>query len=315
MGDQPMQDEMTQNRQALDARGDASTRDLSGDRQQMQGVADQYAAMAAGEGPSLAQEQLKSSTDRNVAATIAAMGSSRGGNLNASQTQAAASGAAMQQQAGQQMAQLRAQEQQQAMAGQANIAGQMAQMSQSREANMLGMGQQGMQFQQGQSQEFQMEDARLREQRKKDRGDRWSQSIGQVAGVAGTVAGAVASDIRAKKGIRKLKRGGLAEALAELGDVDLEIEDATGSGVASVLAELEPFTYDYNAKGRKAGGRPGRKAGIMAQDLAKTEIGKGMVFPDENGTLVIHGPSAISLALAAGSDHERRLRKIEARRG
>lgn len=315
-----MVDEQTANREALDARGAQSTQALSQDRQQLQGVADQYAAMAAGEGTSLAQEQLAASTDANVAATIAAMGSARGGNLNAAQTQAAASGAGLQQQGVQQMAQMRAMEQQNAMAAQAGIAGQLAGMSQGREASMLGMGQQGLQQQQMQTQEFQMKDAELREQRKKDRGERWMQGVGQVAGIAGTVAGAVASDIRAKKNIRKVGKGGLAETLATMGPMEHEEHDREehGPSIAILLSEagetmgdLDPFEYDYNERGRRAGGKRGRKAGIMAQDLAATELGEGMVYPNEDGTLTIDGPSAVSFVLAAGADHERRLRGLE----
>lgn len=313
LGTSPMQPELTENRTQFDQLGQQSTGQYLQDRSQLQGMADQYGALAAGEGPSLAQDQLKAATDANIAATIAAQGSARGGNLNATQANAAAAGAGMQQQAAQQAAMLRSQEQLQAMNAQAGLAGQLAGMSVGREQAMLGAGQQGLQFQQGQAQDFQMQNAMLREQRRKERGDRWTEGIGMGLETAGTIVGAAASDVRAKKRIKKLGKGGLAEALAAFEPEEEEQPSLVVilSKASETMGDLEPYEYDYNEKGRRSGGKPGRKAGVMAQDLAKTELGKGLVHPDEHGTLTIDGGGALTMLLAAGADHERRLRELE----
>lgn len=92
-------------------------------RNQQMALANQLAAQAQGQGPSLAQAQLRQATDRNIAQQAALIGSQRGLNPNQAARQAAIQGAAANQQAAGQSAQLRLQEQQAAQQALAGIAG------------------------------------------------------------------------------------------------------------------------------------------------------------------------------------------------
>lgn len=161
-------------------------------RGQQQAAYDQYAGLASGQGPSLAQAQLQQATDRGIAATQAAMAQGRGGNLAAMASQAVNAGAAQQMAANQQAAMLRAQEQQAALAGMAGLAGQMRSQDQS-----LGLAyEQGLQNALGQQysgdmqyglaqQQMEME---RRRQNKQLASDITGAALGAIGGAAGALA-------------------------------------------------------------------------------------------------------------------------------
>jgi hypothetical protein len=139
-------------------------------RQQQMSYLDALRATAAGQGPSVAQNQLQAATDQSLAAQSALAASSRGGNPMLAQRAAMHNQAQIQQQAGNQSAQLRAQEMQQTqgMLGTAlggvrgqdqSIAGSQAQLDAQHQAQINQMVQQyvgmGMNAQQAQFQAMQ----------------------------------------------------------------------------------------------------------------------------------------------------------------
>jgi len=163
---------------------------FAGAQTAQRGALGMYRDMAEGNGPSVAQEQLRSQGEANAAQQMQLMGSARGGNLQSAMRQGAVAGTAAQAATNQQMGQLRAQEQQAAMAGYAGLGSTMAGQS---------LQQQGLfEGQLGQAHTAQM-DAEMRqrmldEQRRqfnKQQALRWTQfgtgAAGQViGGILGT---------------------------------------------------------------------------------------------------------------------------------
>lgn len=274
------------------------------DRQNMMGLYGQYGDLASGQGPSLATEMHNAATQRNIAATIAAMGSARGGNLAANQTAAATAGAGMGQAAAMDLSQIRAQEQLAAMDAQAALGAQMAGLSSQRELGLLGLHQTGLQGLAGMTQDQQLARAQLIEQMRQRRQQGILGGLQLGAQVGGDVLGGVLSDERMKTDIEPAPRGSLAERLAEFA----ESPESGRSGASEILGKVKPFEFAYTDEGRERGGVDGRIPGVMAQDL---RAAGGPVDEDEDGTLRIPGAKGLSLALAAGADHERRLRALE----
>lgn len=117
------QQERLQQQQAFTQALMAQTPGAIGAQQQ---TLQQLQAQAAGQGPSVAREQLAETTKQNVARTGAMLGSQRGAsaNIGLMGRQAAMAGAGLQQQAAGQAATLRAQEQALAQQNIGNLAGQ-----------------------------------------------------------------------------------------------------------------------------------------------------------------------------------------------
>lgn len=302
-GSSPLQDAQTMNRGALDARAGLESQRYAQDRQGLAGVLGGYSDLANGTGPNPALAMLKQATDRNIAATIAAAGAARGGNLNAAGANAVGAGVAMGQQAGQDAAVMQAQQQLQGLQGQAGIAGQLAGLSSGREMDLLGMGQGALQNQAQMAQMWELERARLAQQAQQARSQSILQGLQLGAQVGGDVLGGVLSDEREKTAVEPVKPGGLAALLAKFDD---------GGQAAGELGAVEPFEFEYTESGRSKGGIAGRLAGVMAQDLEKAgPKSKGVVEEDEDGTKRLNVARGLSLALAGEADHERRLRALE----
>lgn len=85
-----------------------------------------YRDAAMGNGPSVAEQQMKAGADQAVANQMAMQAQGRGGNLGANMRAAGQAGVGMQMQNNQQAAQLRAAEQQAAMQGFAGLGSTMA---------------------------------------------------------------------------------------------------------------------------------------------------------------------------------------------
>jgi hypothetical protein len=105
----------------------------------------------------------------------------------------------------------------------------------------------------------------------------------------------------------KGSKGGLFGRLAIFSDERSKM-NARGGGLAAAQAvgELEPKTYEY----RPGYGEPGQRVGVMAQALERTPAGQAIVQETPLGKTVDVGGMS-SLALAASSDQEHRLRDIE----
>jgi hypothetical protein len=253
---------------------------------QQQSAYDMYAAQARGEGPSLAQEQLKQATSQNVANQQAMMAQGRGGNIAGMSRAAAAAGAGAQAAGNQQAAQLRAQEQLAAMGGMADMANTQAQMNMQQQLAYEQMLQQSQMAQMDASQQqnqFQLQRDFAQQQANRDFGlgiaDRF---IGGGMGAAQTAA--MFSDERVKTNAQP---GGL------------QASQAVGS--------LTPTTYQYKSPEY---GPAGTRIGVMAQDLERSPAGAQLVQNTPAGkTVDVAG--GMSLALAASADQEKRLRMLE----
>lgn len=300
-GSAPMQPQMGQASAGLDARAGLESRRYAGDYGGLGDALAGFNALAAGQGPSLAQEQLKQAQQRNIAATIAAMGSSRSGNLAANQMAAGAAGMAGGQQAGMDAALLRSQEQLGAMQGAAGIAGQLAGLSSQRELAMLGMGQDALMGQAGLAQQWELERARMANEARANRNQAILGGLQLGAQVGGDVLGGVLSDERMKTEVVELEPGSLGERLAAFAD------DGSAAKEAGSWRTTE---FAYTEEGKARGGLAGRLVGVMAQDLEQGERGREAVS-ERAGVKRIDGARGLSLALAGLADHERRMAAIE----
>jgi hypothetical protein len=93
-----------------------------------------------------------------------------------------------------------------------------------------------------------------------------------------------------------------------------DIRDADGD-VEALLDGLKAYGYKYKeggaAKHMGADRTKGEQVGIMAQDLARTEAGKGAVYEAEDGKLGIDVPKLSGMLAAAASNLHKRVRKLE----
>jgi len=104
---------------------------------------------------------------------------------------------------------------------------------------------------------------------------------------AGASAAAIVSDRRAKENVE----GG-------------------GGALDAMLDKLQPAMFDY--KPGVPGGDDQRHGGIMAQDLAESEAGRGAVTTNpQTGMLGVDSSQAAPLALAAAASLHDRLKKLE----
>jgi hypothetical protein len=236
-GDPAMENQLDAQRRAMGDAGGIAGNQYQDDRVGMGTALAGLQGLADGTGPSLAQEQLAGQSEKNVAATMAAMGSARGGNLNAAQMNAATAGVGMAQETNQAMAELRAREQIDALNASGSLASTMAGMSNSRELDFAGMGQQALLEQYGMANQREMSRAGMVADRLDARnrnGMSWANfglnAAGQALGV-----GATFSDKRVKHNIKA--NPSIARALAALGEDDGELELCCGGGEGPTLVD------------------------------------------------------------------------------
>lgn len=113
----------------------------------------------------------------------------------------------------------------------------------------------------------------------------WGQILGGVIGAGGAVGAAALSDERAK--------------------TDISANDATGE----FLAALTDNKYKYKDPSMK-GAAEGEQFGPMAQDLAKTKMGRTAIV-DMGGYMGVDPSRAVLLALSGLSNIHGRLEKLE----
>jgi hypothetical protein len=280
-----------------------------------------FDALAAGEGPSLAQAQLEAQSGKNIAAQMALAGQARGGNLNAVTQGAQATGAGMMLQTNQQLAEQRMAEQLAAMNASAGMAGQMAGMSSDRQLGMMGMGQQALGQQVSNDMAWKL--AMLDDRRRQQEGNRAfglnAAGLGlEVAGAAIPGGGAF-SDRDLKTKVKRAKSPIAMLLLASPEDCEDEDEPMGEPSTARKLAarkalgKVEPYEYEYNAEGKARGMPGGKVVGVMAQDLERSEAGREVV-EEKDGRKWLDGRKALSLVLAGAADHEQRLAELEGKR-
>lgn len=250
-----------------------------------------YEQAALGQGPSVAELQMRQGGDQAIANAAAIAAQGRSGNLGSMQRQAGQAGAALGIQTNQAAAQLRAGEQQAALAGYAGLGTQMQQAGAQEQLTYAGFGNQqqlaaqqlGTQYDLGRR-----ELAMQQQQNNRQFGMGLGQLIAGGAAGAGQTAAMFMSDERLKTGIAP-GGGEASEALAALG------------GGAT-------FNYVPGA------GPPGRRIGPMAQDMERTPAGASAVIDTPAGK-AIDRDQALGLALAGASEQELRLRRIESALG
>lgn len=299
-----------------------------------------YRDMAQGNGPSVAEAQLKRGQDQGIANAMALQAQGRGGNLGAQARMAGQAGAGMQIDTNQQAAALRAQEQQAAMAGLANQANTMygqdmqAKLAyeQMLQANQMGMLQGEIDWRLG-SGGLDLQAAGQGHQKTMD----WlNWGSGLVGGLMGGAS--MMSDERVKNNVGEYgdeQRAGLAAMAGGGGQAPVQtrggpdpeavmlaeqaISQSSGdkgmattqAAVADALANIDSYTYTYNP----GEGPAGPRMGPMAQDLAAQPATAHVVSEDPRGMLQVDTGGLASLATAASADQERRLQAIESQIG
>lgn len=237
------------------------------------GLVSKLTAQMNGQGPSLAQAQLQQGTDQNIAQQMAMAASARGGSLGMAQRQAAMNAAGVQQQMAGQSGILRLQEQQQAQQQLAQLIGQRDQTRQ----GLIG----------------------LANQRDATNVTAQANSKNFVEGAAPIIAG--------------LGQAAAAGAMASDERVKTDVKPA-GKKIESFLDALGAHEYEYKGEAKKSAlGGEGKHVSPMAQELEKTELGKGMVEDTAGGKVVDYG-KGFGVMLATMKEMHERLKKIEGKK-
>lgn len=106
-------------------------------------------------------------------------------------------------------------------------------------------------------------------------------------------------------------RQGYAEGLGGvLGDQVVDLLNR--SRVRDVLRSVAPTEFNYRDPDQP-GARDGRRLGVMAQDLERTELGRQMTQRGPDGNLRIDPAAATGALLAAASDLQQRMDRLESR--
>lgn len=262
------------------------------------GVANTLGEQAAGKGPSLAEAQLRSASNRSLAQQLAAAAAARGGSPAAMQRQLMRQQGQTGRELGETAAVARMQEAQQARQQQLQalnqagglISGDLGRADQSAMQNI------GGQFQYGTAQKTQ--DLAIKQfnvgqtQRRDDEKAAEQARIGQGAMQMGAsvMGAAAASDekLKTKKQDAKKQAKELLDKLS-----------------------AKKFQYKEGVQGEETGKDT---FGIMAQDLEKSEIGKTLVVETPQGKAV-DTRKGFGAVLAAQAELNKRLKKLERKNG
>lgn len=243
----------------------------------------QMGQAALGKGPSIAEEQMKQAQERSLAQQVAAAQSGgRGGTLGASQRQLAQNLS----RSGQQIAQASAQERIAERDRFLNASG----AERDSQADLI-------------RQQLELDTAAKRTLQDFERarsGAATQQSAllsqakqAQMGGISGMIQGAGQAAMMAMGSDKNMKK-------------DIK---SNSKKVDSFLDQLKAREYNYKNPNEK-GASSGKKSGIMAQDLEKSEIGKNIV-KNIDGKKMISIPDSVSAVLAAQARLNERLSKLE----
>lgn len=250
-------------------------------------LANSLAKTASGQGPSLADTQMKAAQERNLAQQMAALSSARGGSAAANQ-RALAMGAS---QSGRQIAQdsasakiMEQRQAQQDLLGLRQLEDEAARSAAQEQFAADVMPKREMQ--QRDLQQFQGDAARnmqignVRSQRSAQLGGMWAGMLSSGMG---------SSDKKGKKEIKPENK-----------KLDKFVE------------QLEAYSYKYKDT-EKPGTAEGQRFGIMAQDLEKSDIGKSFVKDTPNGKMVDYG-QGFGAILASQARLNERLKDLESKK-
>lgn len=235
-----------------------------------------YADQASGNGPSVAEAQLRQQTEANNRAAMAMAARTRGGNLAGMQQQALAAGSGANAATNQAAAALRNQEQQQAMAAYADLS-----------SRMYG---QGLAYDQLASNQALQGD---------------QNALGWYTGKRGLDLQKQASDRQFYGGLINSGIGMASSLLDVAGSMsDERVKDnirPSEMSATQAVGAIEPVKYEY----KPGYGKPGERIGLLAQDLEKTPAGSQLVTETPYGKAMDVGGVA-SLALAATAENQQR---------
>jgi hypothetical protein len=238
----------------------------------------QLGMAATGQGPSLAEVQMKAAQDRNLSQQLAAIQASRGGSAAANQRALlqgmGQSGRDIAQQAG--IARLQERDQ---FLNQANIASQNLRTDIGGKLNLDLMPKQNLQ-------NWEMSRVGSVNQAQAANAAARNQLTGSLIGGAASIAGAALSDKKEKKDIK-----------------------AADKDMKQFLDALTASNYEYKDTS-KPGTAKGERYGVMAQDLEKTKVGASMVEDTPKGKQVNYG-QALGAILASQAALNKRLEKME----
>lgn len=259
-------------------------------QQQLMG---QLQAQANGTGPSLAAAQLKSAASRSLANQLAAAASQRGGSVAAQQ---------------------RALVMQQGATGRDLAA-------QSAEARMAEAGQARQQLGQMLQNEQQLSDTLAANYLQKGYDFATATKMAQQQ-LALAQAGMNQQNNMAKYQGQQQMMGGLMSGAASLGSAmamapALASDERQKENVSDAKTDTKKFldalsAKSYNYKDTSVPGTAeGRRYGIMAQDLEKSEMGKSLVKDGPDGVKRIDTTQGFGAVLAAQSELNKRLKALE----
>lgn len=254
---------------------------------QQQALIQQMQARAAGQSPSIAEMQMQRGGDQARAALASQAATMRGAPAGLAQRGLARTQAGLSQDLVGQASMLRAQEQQAAEQG---LAG-MLQGTRSQDQALMQQGQNlalqymqlGMTADQAQFMANQ-ELERLRQGARQSQAETGVKQQSALIGGLGTVGAALLSDKNQKTNI-----------------------EASSKDVSKFLNSLSAKKYDYK-DGSMEGAAHGKRYGIIAQDLEKSDMGKSLVMDTPNGKM-IDTNQTVGALLAAVSHLNKRLEK------
>lgn len=246
-------------------------------------VAQALAQSASGKGPSLAEAQMKATQDRNLAQIMAAQSAARGAGGGAGARNLANAMTMGNRGVAQDVASARLAEQRQA---QQDLIG----LRQTEDAQASALAQDAFnadiaakrELQQAELQQFQGEQQR-------------NMAVGQARAqrsqaIMGAIGGAASAGLMSDKN--------------EKTDIKSESQK-----IDKFLESIKARSYEYKNPD-KEGSSKGKKFGIMAQDLEKSEVGKTMV-QEKEGTKMVDIPSSMSAILASQARIAERLSELE----
>lgn len=276
-------------------------------------------SQAAGQGPSLAGEQLRSGMEQSILAQQAALAGARGGAQPGLARQVLQQGA--QQQAGlaQQAAQARMQEQ---IAAQQQLAG----VLQQARGGDIGLATTQAQL----GQEALSQQAQLAQQAQMQMNALNAQMAAlQVQAAQGNQQAAIELEKLKQQGFLGAKglqtqqqaagqqfAGGLVSGLAEAGATAFASDSRLKTDIKNASKDLREFMaaargHKYKYKNEMHG--KGSQYSPMAQDLEKTKIGKSMVVKDNKGIRYVDYGKGFGAMVSAMNDLHTRLQKIESK--
>jgi hypothetical protein len=135
--------------------------------------------------------------------------------------------------------------------------------------------------------------------------------LGGLLGTAGTVAAAGMGGGGAAGGAAAMGggvgAGAAAGALASDRNLKTDVDEDAGADIDEMLSKLMPTAFRYKDETKYGAGK---RAGVMAQNLEKSKLGRAMVRREPDG-LKIDPNTAISTALAVSARLDQRMRKLE----